>query len=99
MLLADAIAAVTDVTSRAAVTKTRGRGHPARVPPQFTPYSTGQNNLFIVGAIGSGSCGNIGGCGGGGGGGGGFGGGSCGGGGGGGGGGGCGGGGGGGGGC
>ncbi|KAL3161757.1 hypothetical protein ABBQ38_008852 [Trebouxia sp. C0009 RCD-2024] len=64
----DAITAVTDVTSRAAVTKTRVRGRPERVPPQFTPYSTGHNNLFIVGAIGSGSCGNIGGCGGGGGG-------------------------------
>lgn len=77
MLPADAVAAVRDVTGIAAVTKRQGRGRPTRVPTRFTPYMTGHNNLFIVAAIGSGSCGNIGGCGGGGGAGGGFGGGSC----------------------
>ena len=79
MVPADVAAAVTDATNHAPVTEWDVEDRPAPSPSQFTPYTTGADNLYVVAALGSGSCGHVwgdgfgggsgGGCGGGGGGG------------------------------
>ena len=47
-----------DVTSQSDVMKRSTRSRPAPVPAQFTPYTRGPGNLFVVAALGSGSLGD-----------------------------------------